>query len=48
MRGEWAKLSADTGLGYHWLGKFAQGRILAPAGRKIEALMEHKRRNRRK
>lgn len=42
MRGEWARLSADTGLGYHWLGKFAQGKIRFPAYNKIDLLIAHR------
>lgn len=46
--GRLAKLSVDTGLNYHWLAKFGQGVIANPQARKIDALLEHQLRHRKR
>ena len=37
-KGDWPKISADTGVSYWWLTKFAQGRIGNPGVRHLESL----------
>ncbi|MBK1725698.1 hypothetical protein [Halorhodospira neutriphila] len=37
-RGTWVRLSEETGIGYHWLTKFAQGRISNPGYQKVAEL----------
>lgn len=38
QRGNFRELSERTGLSYHWLSKFAQGRFADPGASKIDAL----------
>ena len=40
-RGEWPAICRATGLNYHWLTKFAQGRIADPSSTKITRLSGH-------
>lgn len=40
QRGNFRELSARTGLSYHWLSKFAQGRFEDPGASKIDKLFE--------
>ncbi len=34
------KIAEETGLGYHWLAAFGQGKIKDPSARKISTLYE--------
>lgn len=37
-KGSWRKISRETGLGYEWLSKVAQGAIKNPGVKQIEML----------
>ncbi len=37
-KGEWPSVCRDTGIGYSWLTKFAQGKIPKPGYKQIETL----------
>lgn len=39
-KGAWKRLADDTGLSYHTIQKFAQGRIVEPRLAKLNALAE--------
>jgi len=39
-KGEWPSICKQTGLGYSWLTKFAQGRIPSPGVGRIEKLSQ--------
>lgn len=40
QRGNFRELSERTGLSYHWLSKFAQGRFADPGSSKVDKLFE--------
>jgi len=40
-RGQWPVICRDTGLNYHWITKFAQGKIEDPSATKISRLSTH-------
>lgn len=40
-KGRWREISRDTGLGYDWINKLAQGCIADPGVRKIQKLHDH-------
>lgn len=37
-KGDWPAICRETGLNYHWITKFAQGRIADPSSTKIGRL----------
>lgn len=47
-RGDWPAICQATGLNYHWLVKFAQGRIAEPGATKLAKLAAHLRASDRK
>ena len=40
-KGDWPTLCKATGLSYHWLTKFAQGKIAEPGIRKAEKVQAY-------
>jgi hypothetical protein len=40
-KGEWPRISRETGISYWWLIKFAQGRIPNPGVLVLEKLQKH-------
>lgn len=40
-KGTWGSVCTDTGLGYSWLTKLAQGKIPNPGIKKIEKLFHY-------
>lgn len=40
-KGEWRVIAEESGLGYSWLSKFADGRITNPTTDKLETLYQY-------
>lgn len=40
-KGDWPLICQKAGLSYHWVTKFAQGKIAEPGLRKVESLQRY-------
>jgi hypothetical protein len=41
-KGLWSRISRETGLGYGWINRLSQGKIVDPGAAKLEKLLEWK------